>query len=64
MPNFPTTGMKASQLIQRLKNLMEKHGDRPVSHGGGDYPEGVEGVTWIASNKGDGYVPGNSFKIW
>lgn len=37
-------GIMATELIERLKQAVEDHGDRPVMKAGSDYPEGVEGV--------------------
>lgn len=56
-------GMKASELIVALQRLIEKHGDKEVYSGGGDYPEGVRGVRYVAPKNGDAYVPGDSFKL-
>lgn len=54
--------MKASELIDRLKELIEKHGDREVYHGGGDYPGKVEGAAY--TTRGTPYVPKDSFQVW
>ena len=56
------SGLKASQLIKDLKDLINQYGDREVFHGGGDYPSGVDGVYF--SPECDGYVKSNSFKIY
>jgi len=55
-------GMKASDLIIKLQQQIALHGDCECSAGGGDYPEGVQGVRYEA--KGDAYTPKNSFKIF
>lgn len=54
-------GIKASTLIAKLQQAIKEHGDREVWAGGGDYPEGVGGVTFYA--EGDSYHPRNCFKI-
>ena len=59
--NGPSKGILASELILKLADAIREHGDHPVSSGGGDYPEGVSGVTYHV--KGDGYIPANSFYI-
>lgn len=54
-------GIKASALIQILKDKIAQHGDLEVYSGGGDYPEGVQDVAYEA--RGNAYVPKNSFHI-
>lgn len=53
--------LKASELIEKLQAMIEKHGDRPVFSGGGDYPEGVKDV--YIEKHGNGYVPKDAFII-
>jgi hypothetical protein len=55
-------GMQASELIKRLQELIEQHGDREVFAGGTDYPEGVIGV-YCVNTDNDPYVRKGSFKI-
>lgn len=57
-----SSGIKASELVVLLLNQIKLHGDCEVSAGGGDYPEGVQGVRYEA--KGDAYTPKDSFKIF
>jgi hypothetical protein len=54
-------GIKASQLIVLLQKQIAIHGDCEVYAGGGDYPEGVKGVSH--DPKGDAYHPKNCFRI-
>lgn len=54
--------MKASELIDRLKELIKEHGDREVYSGGEDYPGKVGGV--VVQTRGDGYVPTGAFDVW
>lgn len=54
-------GIKASELIAQLQELVKEHGDRPVYSGGTDYPAGVENVSYWA--KGDSYIPKGAFYI-
>lgn len=56
-------GLKASELIRELQKKIERYGDKEVYSGGGDYPEGIRGVSYVPKNKGDGYVPGDSFRV-
>jgi hypothetical protein len=53
--------MKASELIERLQKLIERHGDKEVYSGGEDYPGEVTGVRF--ESKGNGYIPKGSFDI-
>lgn len=53
--------MKASELIQRLQQLIKEHGDREVYSGGEDYPGPVNGIRH--EKKGDAYIPKNTFDI-
>jgi hypothetical protein len=57
-------GLKATDLIKLLEEAVEKHGDLEVYAGGGDYPEGVNGVSYITPKTADGYRPENSLFIW
>lgn len=61
--NGPLKGIKASELIKVLQKSIKEHGDLPVSAGGGDYPDGVQKDSVRYVEKGDGYVPSNSFHI-
>lgn len=56
-------GMKASELIRILQEQIKEHGDCGVYSGGADYPDGVSHVSYIEPDKGNGYVPGNTFWI-
>lgn len=58
------SGIKASKLIKTLQALIDKHGDKAVYAGGGDYPEGVASVAYRPPHKGDGYIPGDSFQVY
>lgn len=62
--NVSGPGIKASELIHELQMLVAEHGDKQVYAGGGDYPGGVGGVAYIPAKNGNGYVPGDTFKIW
>jgi hypothetical protein len=55
-------GIKASELIIRLQNQIQLHGDCEVFSGGQDYPEGVKEV--VHDPKGDAYHPKNCFRIY
>lgn len=55
-------GIKASELIEKLKKLIEKHGDKEVYSGGEDYPKGVGGVSY--EKQGNAYIPKGSFEIY
>lgn len=54
--------IKASELIKKLKEMLDKHGDREVIIGGTDYPEGCSGVI-LQKDDNNPYVPKGSFKI-
>lgn len=54
-------GKKASELIEDLRRMIEKHGDLEVFVGGGDYPDGYQSIQHI--EEGDGYRASNSFSI-
>lgn len=56
-------GIKASELIKQLQEMIDKHGDCVCISGGTDYPEGVSGVRYITKDKADGYIPANTFRI-
>jgi len=55
------SGLKASELIAELNKMIETYGDLEVISGGGDYPEGVRGVSY--NKKSEPYYPANSFVI-
>jgi len=55
-------GIRASELIKQLKQLIKQHGDKEVFAGGEDYPNGVRGV--VFEQTGDSYTPSDSFRIW
>ena len=55
-------GMKASDLIKCLLELIEKHGDQKVISGGSDYPESVTGVSYQNDNN-DPYIPKGTFYL-
>jgi hypothetical protein len=61
---FLSSGIKASELVAHLQQLIKEHGDLQVYAGGGDYPEGVTGVAFVTPKRGDSYVPGNTFKVF
>ncbi len=54
---------KASELIEILETLIEMYGDKYVFHGGGDYPDCVNGIEYIDHNKNP-YIPKDSFEIY
>ena len=56
-------GIKASELIEQLKKLIEKHGDCEVISGGGDYPEVCRGVMYVTKRLSDSYTPEGTFKL-
>lgn len=60
--NGPSIGIKASELVKQLEKLIRIHGDREVSAGGGDYPEGVSGVH-LQTRSNDPYIPQGNFYI-
>lgn len=55
------SGLKASELIEELRALIDEFGDREVYTGGTDYPEGVRGA--YVRSSGDGYVPAGAFVV-
>lgn len=55
------SGIKASELIKQLEKQIKLHGDCEVFAGGGDYPEGVSGVSFKLT--GDSYHPDRCFRI-
>lgn len=55
-------GIKASKLIEELQRMIDRHGDKEVYAGGGDYPEGVDGV-YYQKRDDDPYVPADSFIV-
>lgn len=57
-----SVGVPASELVKQLAELIERHGDREVFCGGGDYPAGVGGVS--LETKGDAYIPRGVFYVW
>jgi hypothetical protein len=57
------SGIKISELIEKLRAMKALYGDVEVFAGGGDYPGGVRDVYYVRPDEGDGYVPGNSVKI-
>lgn len=54
-------GIKASELVKQLQQLIEEHGDQQVFAGGGDYPGGVGGVD--VQRDRNPYVPKGVFYI-
>lgn len=54
-------GIKASELIKKLEEMIKAHGDREVYSGGTDYPEGVAGVYF--NKESQPYYPERSFII-
>jgi len=54
-------GIKASELIIQLQEMIEKYGDCRVFSGGTDYPEGVQYVYY--KEKGNSYIRDRSFVI-
>jgi len=56
------TGLKVSELIEKLKALEEEHGDRHVFLSGNDYPSCCDGAEYI--REGDSYIPAGSFLLY
>ena len=56
-----SSGIKASELIEKLQKLIEKHGDKEVYAGGTDYPDGVTGVSYNSTERP--YHPAKTFTI-
>lgn len=56
-------GIKASELIKKLQEQIDRHGDREVIVGGGDYPEGCSGVIFQRDDNNP-YVPKGTFKVY
>lgn len=57
-------GMKVSELIEKLKELRNEHGNVEVWICGGDYPEGVTYVKYFDNSiKRDGYYPKICIKL-
>lgn len=54
-------GIKASQLVKKLQDLIKAHGDQEVIAGGDDYPRGVVGAR--LQKKDNPYVPKGTFYI-
>lgn len=57
------SGIKASELIKKLKDMIDKHGDREVIVNGGDCPEPCSGVI-LQKDDNNPYVPKGMFKIY
>ncbi|TSP14052.1 hypothetical protein [Cupriavidus campinensis] len=55
-------GIKASELIKQLQDLIEEHGDREVIIGGGDYPEPCRSVSF-QTKRHDPYIPEGTFYL-
>lgn len=56
-------GIKASELIKILKELIELYGDLQVFTSGRDYPSGVDEAFYVKPESGNAYIPGNSFLV-
>lgn len=56
------TGLKVSELIEKLKALEEEHGDRYVFLCGNDYPSCCDEAEYI--REGDSYVPTGAFLLY
>jgi hypothetical protein len=55
-------GIKASQLIKKLQQLVKSHGDQEVIAGGDEYPRGVIGARLQTEDRNP-YVPKGTFYI-
>lgn len=55
------TGLKASELIKKLEDIIRFRGDFACYAGGTDYPEGITVVRY--NEQGDGYIPSNCIEI-
>lgn len=55
------TGLKASELIKKLEDIIRFRGDVECYAGGTDYPEGVKGA-WY-NEVGDSYIPAKCIEI-
>lgn len=58
---FSPQGLRISQLIERLLQLQDLHGDVPVIVGGGDYPEECQGARYNKTEQP--YYPANTVVI-
>ena len=56
-------GLKASEIIQKLQELIKEHGDQTVFSGGTDYPAAVREVYVQNSDRHDPYIPKGSFVV-
>jgi hypothetical protein len=56
------TGIKASELIKNLQDLIKEKGDLEVFSGGNDFPTGVSHAFHVKDDR-DVYVPKDSFYI-
>lgn len=57
-----TFGIKASELIKQLENLVAQHGDKEVFVPSGTFPSGVGGA--IVEKRENGYVPMGAIVLW
>lgn len=55
-------GIKASELIKQLQDMINKNGDREIWKRSSDYPEGVTQVEF-RTKEDDGYYPTKVFVI-
>jgi hypothetical protein len=53
-------GIKATELIAKLQELVRQHGDREMWNGGADYPEPITQVTYRTAPD-SGYLPTKVF---
>jgi hypothetical protein len=58
---YGANGLRASELAAQLAELIEQHGDCRVIVGGGDYPEGCQGVYYNATERA--YYPEDTFVV-
>lgn len=56
------TGLKVSELIEKLKALEEEHGDRYVFLCGNDYPSCCDGAEYLSGS--DTYYPPNVIRLY
>lgn len=56
-------GIKASELIKKLEEMIDKYGDQEVWSRGGEYPEGINHIVFNSGNHKDSYVKADAFYI-
>lgn len=56
-------GLKASEVIRELQELIDEHGDQYVFGGCSDYPQGVEGAAKQEKHNNP-YIPFGTFFLY